>query len=132
VYTAGGKRRMLERRRSPRYTVQLPLRLHRVAGNAEPEAATLRTRDFSTNGLCFSAPRRVERGQSIEVEVILVGYGLRGNDVHVSGVGIIVRAEADDQPGWFRLAAIFDESPSEDGLRWDQLAAAFDEPPSSV
>lgn len=132
IRVVGGKPRMFERRRYPRYTVQLPLRLRRVAGNSEPEAAILLTNDFSKTGLCFSAPRRVERGQSIQVEVILVGYGPRGKDIHVSGAGTIVRAEADNQPGWYRLAAAFDESPSDHGPGWDQLAAAFDEPPSSL
>lgn len=101
-----------ERRRYPRYIVRLPLRLQLVAGKAEPEVTTLLTKDVSRTGLCFSAPRRLEMGQSIQVEVTLVGCGPRGKDVHISGAGYIVRAKADEEPGWYQLAAAFDEPPS--------------------
>jgi hypothetical protein len=36
-----------------------------------------------------------------------------------------VRAESAKEPGWYRLAAAFDESPSGDELDWQKLVAAF-------
>jgi hypothetical protein len=90
----------------------------------------LLTKDVSKAGLCFSAPQCIEKGQSIQVEVTLVGRGPGGEDARISGVGYIVRAEAERKTGWYQLAAAFDEQPPGHGPSWNQLAAAFDEPPS--
>jgi hypothetical protein len=117
---------MLGRRRYPRYMVQLPLRLKRVAGNVEPTPMILHTRDISKTGLRFDAKRRIEPGQSIEVEVILAGCGPDGKDTQVSGTGYIVRVEDCDESGLYQLAAIFDEGHSTEEPGWNQLAAAFE------
>ena len=50
---------------------------------------------------------------------------LGGNDTSISSTGYIVRAESTKEPGWYRLAAAFDESPSGDELAWQKLVAAF-------
>jgi hypothetical protein len=117
-----------ERRRYPRFTVGLPLRLRRVAGKVELEPAALLTKDVSKAGLCFLTRRHLEPGQSIEVEVTLAGRGPKGKDVNILGAGYIVRVEASHEPGWYQLAAAFDEPPSGRGPGWHQLATAFDEP----
>jgi len=116
----------LERRRYPRCTAWLPLRLIAVGGEVEPDPATLRTQNFSKTGLCFPAPRHIEPGQSIEVEVILPAAGSDGHNIQVSGKGRIVRAESLEKPGWYKLAAVIDEPRSGDGPGWQKLAAAFD------
>jgi len=118
---------MPERRRYPRFTAGLPLRLKVVGGRVEPDPAPLLTQNLSKTGLCFPSPQRIEPGQSIEVEVTLIGVGLVGNNIYISGTGYIVRAESAEKPGWYELAAAFDESPSGDEPAWQNLAAAFDE-----
>jgi hypothetical protein len=114
-----------ERRRHPRFTAWLPLRLKAVGGIVEPNPAPLVTQNLSKTGLCFPSPKRIEPGQSIEVEVTLPGAGLGGNDTSISSTGYIVRAESTKEPGWYGLAAAFDESPSGDELAWQKLVAAF-------
>jgi hypothetical protein len=118
-----------ERRRHPRFTALLPLRVKGVGGIIEPDPAPLVTQNLSKTGLFFPSPQRIEPGQSIEVEVTFVGAGLDGGNVSVSGTGYIVRAESSKTPGWYRLAAAFDEYPSGDELDWQKLVAQFDKKP---
>src|SRR5665213_3257462 len=99
---------MSERRQYPRFTVYLPLRLKVVGARVEPNPAPLLTQNLSKTGLCFSSPQRIEPGQSIEAEVTLIGVGLGGNDICITGTGYIVRAESAKKPGWYKLAAAFD------------------------
>jgi hypothetical protein len=115
-----------ERRRHPRFTAWLPLRLKVVAGLVQPDPAPLLTQNLSKTGLCFPSPRRIEPGQAIEVEVTFLGAGPSGNNICISSTGYIVRAESAKNPGWYRLAAAFEESPSGDDLDWQKLIAAFD------
>jgi hypothetical protein len=115
-----------ERRRHPRFTAFLPLSVKGVGGIVEPDPAPLVTQNLSKTGLCFPSPQRIEPGQSIEVEITLLGAGLAGNNISVSGTGHIVRAESSKTPGWYRLAATFDESPSAEELDWQTLVARFD------
>ena len=117
---------MPERRRHPRFTAFLPLRLKIVGGILEPNPALLVTQNLSKTGLCFPSPQRIEPGQSIQVEVTFLGAGLGGNNIRVSSTGYIVRAESANNPGWYRLAATFDESSSADKLDWQKLVEAFD------
>jgi hypothetical protein len=117
---------MPERRRHPRFTAFLPLRLKIVGGIVEPNPALLVTQNLSKTGLCFPSPQRIEPGQSIQVEVTFLGAGLGGNNISVSSTGYIVRAESAKNPGWYRLAATFDESPSADKLDWQKLVETFD------
>ena len=114
-----------ERRCHPRFTAWLPLRLKVVGGLVEPDPAPLVTQNLSKTGLCFPSPQRIEPGQSIEVEVTLLGAGPGGKNMYVSGTGHIVRAESAKGPGWYRLAAAFDESPSGDEPDWQTIVAAL-------
>ena len=95
-----------------------------MAGKIEPAPVTWLTQNISKAGLCFPAPRRIEPGQAIEVEVILPGAGPGGKDILVSGAGYIVRVEAGNKPGWYKLAAAFEEPPG-DEPGWHKLAAEF-------
>ena len=90
---------MPERRRHPRFTALLPLRLKIVGGIVEPNPAPLVTQNLSKTGLCFPSPQRIEPGQSIEVEVTFLGAGLGGNNICVSSTGYIVRAESTKNAG---------------------------------
>jgi hypothetical protein len=109
---------MLERRQYPRFNVCVPLRLKAVGDRVETNPAPLLTQNLSKTGLCFPSPQRIEPGESIEVEVTLLGVGPGGNNICVSGSGYIVRAESTQTPGWHKLAAAFDESPFDDDLPW--------------
>jgi hypothetical protein len=78
---------MPERRRYRRFMAWLPLRLTAVAGKIEPTPQPLLTLNISKAGVCFPAPRRIEPGELIEVEVTLLGVGPEAKDVHISGAG---------------------------------------------
>lgn len=117
-----------EQRHYPRFAVRLSFRLRVIAGEGEPKVETLLSKNISKAGLCFFSPRSAAPGESIQVEVNLAGYGPRGKDLNVSGVGRIVRSEASGEPGWYYLAAAFDEPSSAQGAGWNQLAAVFEDP----
>jgi hypothetical protein len=114
-----------ERRRYPRFGAWLPLRLKVVGGKVQHDPPPLVTQNLSKSGLCFPAPHHIAPGQSIEAEVTFLGAGLDGNNIKISGIGHIVRAESAKQPGWYKLAATFDEPPSCDEIEWQKLVAAF-------
>jgi hypothetical protein len=120
-----------ERRRHPRFIAWLPIRLTAVAGKVEPEGMPLLTQNISKAGVRFLAPRRIEPGQFIEVEVTLGGSGPDGQDVHITSVGQIVRIEPASKPGWCKLAADFGQQPAGDGPGWDKLVAKFQQSPPS-
>lgn len=115
-----------DRRRYPRFTAWLPLRLKVVGGIVQSDPAPLLTQNLSMTGLCFPSPQRIEPGQSIEVEVTLLAAGLGGNNVSISSIGYIVRAESAKKPGWYKLAASFEDSPSREELEWHKLVVALD------
>lgn len=98
-----------ERRRSPRAALCLPLRLTQVAGQSEPVPITLVTKNISSSGVYFLAPRWLEPGTAIEVEVGLIERPLGQGSVRMRTAAHIVRAEASDTPGWRGYAATFDD-----------------------
>ncbi len=114
-----------ERRRHPRFTAWLPLRVKAVGGIVQHDPPSLVTQNLSKTGLCFPAPQHIEPGRSIEVEVILRGAGLGDIDVNISGTGYIVRSEPTKTPGWYKLAATFEEPSSGEELEWQKLVDAF-------
>src|SRR5258705_13288832 len=98
-----------EQREYPRASLRLPLRLRGVAGLAEDFPITLVTRDISSSGVFFLCPRKLVLGTLIELEVVLVSRPMgRGNVVIVSKARV-TRVEAAAMPGWFGIAASFDE-----------------------
>jgi hypothetical protein len=98
-----------ERRRYPRACLCLPLRLTRVGEAIEPIPVTLVTRNISSSGVYFLAPRNLEPGVAIELEVALVERPLGFGRVQMSTAAHVVRAEDTDTPGWRGYAASFDD-----------------------
>lgn len=98
-----------ERRRYPRAMLSLPLRLTRVGEMVEPVPVTLVTRNISSSGVYFLAPRDLEPGTSIELEVALIERPLGFGRVEMCTAAHIVRAEETDMPGWRGYAASFDD-----------------------
>jgi hypothetical protein len=98
-----------ERRRYPRATLSLPLLLTRVGDESEPVPVTLVTRDISSSGVYFLAPRDLAPGTAIELEVALIARPLGFGRVQMCTAAHIVRAEETDTPGWRGYAASFDD-----------------------
>lgn len=98
-----------ERRRYPRAALALPLRLTRIGSKTEPYPVTLVTRNISSSGVYFLAPREIEPGTAIELEVALVERPLGFGSVQMCTAAHIVRAEDCELPGWRGYAASFDD-----------------------
>jgi hypothetical protein len=98
-----------EQREYPRASLRLPLRLHSVNGRAEDFPITLVTRDISSSGVFFLCPRNLTAQTSIELEVVLMSRPMgRGNVVIVSKARV-TRSEPAATPGWFGIAASFED-----------------------
>jgi hypothetical protein len=110
THTVGRAR---ERRAYARARMALRICSLRVAGRHECKAAPLETRNISSTGLFFLAPFHVEPGTPIELEVVLVsppfGRAFGRGAVYMRAVAHVVRAENIEQPGWYGLAAAFDD-----------------------
>jgi hypothetical protein len=87
-----------EQREYPRATLNLPLRLRGAGGVPEEFPVTLVTRDISSTGVYFLCPRQLAVGTSIELE-----------NVVVATMAHVRRAEAAAMPGWYGIAAAFDD-----------------------
>ncbi len=98
-----------ERRRYPRALLCLPLQLTRVGDLAETMPVTLVTRNISSSGIYFLAPRDLQPGTAIELEVALVDRPLGQGRVQMCTAAHIVRAEETDTSGWRGYAAGFDD-----------------------
>ena len=98
-----------ERRRYPRASLCLPLSLTRVGEESEPIPVSLVTRNISSSGVYFLAPRDLKPGMAIELEVALVERPLGFGRVQMCTAAHIVRAEETDTPGWRGYAASFDD-----------------------
>jgi hypothetical protein len=98
-----------ERRRYPRASLCLPLRLTRIGEAVEPIPVSLVTRNISSSGVYFLAPREIEPGMAIELEVALVDRPLGFGRVQMTTAAHVVRAEDTDMPGWRAYAASFDD-----------------------
>ena len=98
-----------ERRRNPRACLCLPLRLMSVGEAHEGFPVALVTRNISSSGIYFLAPRKFEAGTAIELEVALVDRPLGYGRVQMCTAAHVVRAEETDTPGWRGYAASFDD-----------------------
>jgi hypothetical protein len=98
-----------ERRRYPRASLALPLRLTRSGDSVEPVPVTLVTRNISSSGVYFLAPREIQPGMAIELEVALIERPLGFGSVQMCTAAHIVRAEETEMPGWRAYAASFDD-----------------------
>src|SRR5260370_26902915 len=98
-----------EHREYPRASLNLPLRLRAVSGVPEVYPVTLVTRDISSTGVYFLCPKELALGASIELEIILVSKPLGLGNVVMATMAHVCRAEAAAMPGWFGIAAAFDD-----------------------
>jgi hypothetical protein len=80
-----------------------------VGDTREAFAVTLVTRNISSSGIYFLAPRELEPGTSIELEVGLVDRPAGCGRVQMYTAAHVVRSEESDTPGWRGYAATFDD-----------------------
>jgi hypothetical protein len=98
-----------EQRRDPRAKLALPLRLCEVAHERQDFAVTLVTRNISSTGVFFLCPRELEAGSAIELEVALVNRPMGRGSVRMTTLAHVVRVEPAATPGWYGIAATFDD-----------------------
>jgi len=98
-----------EHREYPRAALNLPLRLRAVGGVPEEYPVTLVTRDVSSTGVYFLCPKELALGASIELEIILVSKPLGLGNVAMVTRAHVCRTEPAAMPGWFGIAAAFDD-----------------------
>jgi len=98
-----------EHREYPRATLNLPLRLRGARGVPEEAPITLVTRDISSTGVYFLCPKQLAVGASIELEIVLVSKPLGLGNVVVATMAHVCRTEAAAMPGWYGIAAAFDD-----------------------
>jgi hypothetical protein len=98
-----------EHRENPRAALRLPLKLRSVSGVLEKFPISLVTRDISSSGVFFLCPRSLAVGTSIELDIVLVSRPLGYGNVVVSSNACVRRIEPANMPGWFGIAASFDD-----------------------
>ena len=99
----------LEQRECPRASLRLPLKLRSVNGILEEFPVTLVTRDISSSGVFFLCPKSLAPETEIELDIVLVSRPLGYGNVVVSSKARIRRVEPANMPGWFGIAASFDD-----------------------
>jgi len=114
-----------EQREYPRATLNLPLRLRGAGGVPEEYPVTLVTRNISSTGVYFLCPRQLPIGVSIELEIVLVSKPLGLGNVVMATMAHVCRAEIAAMPGWFGIAAAFDDVQFD---RDDRLPSRFLKP----
>jgi hypothetical protein len=98
-----------EHRECPRASLKLPLKLRSAGGLQEQYPITLVTRDISSSGVFFLCPKMLAAGTEIELDIVLVSRPLGYGNVVVSTKARVCRTEAANMPGWFGIAAKFDD-----------------------
>jgi PilZ domain len=98
-----------EHRECPRAALKLPLKLRSVSGLKEEFPVTLVTRDISSSGVFFLCPKPLPRGTEIELDIVLVSRPLGYGNVVVSSKARVQRTELAHMPGWYGIAASFDD-----------------------
>ena len=99
----------LEQRECPRASLKLPLKLRSVAGALEEYPVSLVTRDISSSGVYFLSPKGLPVGSTIELDIVLVCRPLGYGNVVVSSKAKVCRVEPANMPGWFGVAASFED-----------------------
>lgn len=98
-----------EHRQYPRAKLKLPLRLSAVDGVPEDHPITLVMRNISSTGVYFLCPKHLAVGTRILLEVVLVSRPMGLGSVIMTTLAHVCRAEAAAMPGWYGLAACFDD-----------------------
>jgi hypothetical protein len=99
----------LEQRECPRASLKLPLKLRSVSGLLEQFPVSLVTRDISSSGVYFLCPKPLVMGATIELDIVLVSRPLGYGNVVVSSRAKVCRTEPANMPGWYGVAASFDD-----------------------
>jgi hypothetical protein len=99
----------LEQRERPRAALKLPLKLRSVAGFKEEFPVTLVTRDISSSGVFFLCPKALAPNTEIELDIVLVSRPLGYGNVVVSSKALVRRTESANVPGWYGIAATFED-----------------------
>ena len=99
----------LEQRECPRAALKLPLKLRSIAGIPEQYPVSLVTRDMSSSGVYFLCPKALVAGATIELDIVLVSRPLGYGNVVVSSRAKVCRTEPANMPGWFGVAASFED-----------------------
>jgi len=95
------------RRSCARAFLRLPLRLTAVNGLDLEFPIPLETRNISATGVYFLAPRWIEPGTHIAMEVALTDRPMGMGSVRMTTMACVVRSESQGSLGWFGLAASF-------------------------
>lgn len=98
-----------EQRLYPRANLKLPLRLSAVGGVPEEHPITLVMRNISSTGVYFLCPKHLAVGARIMLEVVLVSKPMGLGSVIMTTLAHVCRTEAASMPGWYGLAAHFDD-----------------------
>lgn len=98
-----------ERRDYPRALLRLPLRLWRVAGRREPDAAPLRSVNISSSGVYFFSPKPLEPGTPVELQIVLVERPRGRGSVRMLTQAHVVRVVAAEASGLCGLGVAFDD-----------------------
>ena len=98
-----------EHREYPRATLKLPLKLRSVNQVAEDFPVTLVTRDISSTGVNFLCPKSLNIGAALELEIVLVSKPMGQGNVVLATRAHVQRYEAAAMPGWYGIAATFDD-----------------------
>jgi len=98
-----------EQRERPRAALRLPLKLRSVSGVMEDYPVTLVTRDISSSGVFFLCPKALAADTEIELDIVLVSRPLGYGNVVVSSKARVRRTEVAHMPGWYGIAASFDD-----------------------
>lgn len=98
-----------EQRQYPRAKLKLPLRLSAVSGVPEDHPITLVMRNISSTGVYFLCPKHLAVGTRVLLEVVLVSKPMGCGSVVMTTMAHVCRTEAVAMPGWYGLAACFDD-----------------------
>lgn len=99
----------MEQRECPRASLKLPLKLRSVSGIMEEYPVSLVTRDISSSGVYFLSPKQLPVEGEIELDIVLVSRPLGYGNVVVSSKARVRRVESANMPGWYGIAASFDD-----------------------
>jgi len=80
-----------------------------VDGAAEKFPITLVTRDISSTGVYFLCPKHIAPSTAIELEIVLVSRPMGRGNVVAATRACVQRIEPVAMPGWFGIAASFDD-----------------------
>lgn len=98
-----------EQREYPRATLKLPLRLRSVNHVPEEYPITLVTRNISSTGVYFLCPKQLDARAFVELEIVLVSRAMGRGNVVLATCAHVQRCEPAAMPGWFGIAASFDD-----------------------